>query len=135
MSDSSLFGDVSLQTARLALDGLSQKQQAISRNLANIDTPGYKAQTVDFKQAIQHAMNSGGGIRLATTNASHMTGATSASSILNVTRPGGTDRADQNNVDIDTELTDMSQTGITYQAISQQVSSKLLLLKAIASGS
>jgi flagellar basal-body rod protein FlgB len=135
MGVSSLSGDVSLQTAKLALDGLSLKQQAISRNLANIDTPGYKAQTVDFKQAISHAMNSGGGISLATTNSAHLTGAKSGSAIMNVARQGGTDRADQNNVDIDTELTDLSQTGITYQAISQEVSKKLLLLKAIATGS
>jgi flagellar basal-body rod protein FlgB len=135
MSNSGLVGDVSLQTAKLALDGLSLKQQAISRNLANIDTPGYKAQTVDFKQAISHAMNSGGGISLVTTNKGHLTGTTSGSAIMNVARQGGTDRADQNNVDIDTELTDLSQTGITYQAISQEVSKKLLLLKAIAAGS
>jgi flagellar basal-body rod protein FlgB len=135
MSGSSISGDVSLQTAKLALDGLSLKQQAISRNLANIDTPGYKAQTVDFKQAISHAMNSGGGISLVTTNSAHLTGAKSGSVIMNVARQGGTDRADQNNVDIDTELTDLSQTGITYQAISQEVSKKLLLLKAIATGS
>jgi flagellar basal body rod protein FlgB len=79
-------------------------------------------------------MNTGGGINLATTNVAHLTGARSGSAMLNVARQGGTDRADQNNVDIDTELTDLSQTGITYQAISQEVSKKLLLLKAIATG-
>ncbi len=132
MAGTSLVGDTSLQAARLALEGLSQKQQAISRNLANIDTPGYQAQTVDFKAAIAHAINANTGIGMTTTNAAHLTGNTSASSILNVAREGGTERADQNNVDIDTELTDMSQTGIAYQAISQVVSQKLLLLKAIA---
>ena len=36
-----------------ALDGLSSRQAAISSNLANIDTPGYQAQTVDFETALQ----------------------------------------------------------------------------------
>jgi flagellar basal-body rod protein FlgB len=133
MADS-LFADNSLTASKIALDGLSQRQQAISRNLANVDTPGYQSQTVDFKKAIASAMGTGSAITLATTSAGHMTGSKSASSLLSVARPGGTERADQNNVDIDTELLDMSQTAITYNAISQEVSQKLLLLKAIATG-
>lgn len=132
---SSLFADSALTASKIALDGLSQRQQAISRNLANVDTPGYQAQTVDFKQAITNAISSGGAMALKTTNPLHMsTASTAGTGILNVTRPGGTERADQNNVDIDGELLDMSQTGITYEALGQVVSKKLLLLKAIASG-
>jgi flagellar basal-body rod protein FlgB len=131
---SSLFSDSAMTASKIALDGLSLRQQAISRNLANVDTPGYQAQTVDFKQAIASALSSGGGVTLKTTNPLHMGASQSPSSVLSMTRPGGTERADQNNVDIDTELLDMSQTGITYEALGQVVSKKLLLLKAIASG-
>lgn len=131
----SLIADNALNASKIALDGLSLRQQAISRNLANVDTPGYQSQTVDFKQAISNAMSSGNGITLRTTNTAHLAAAKSNSSLLTVARPGGTERADQNNVDIDTELLDMSQTAISYNAISQEVSQKLLLLKAIASGS
>ena len=49
----SLFTDSATQAAKLALDGMSQQQQVISRNLANVDTPGYHAQQMDFKSALK----------------------------------------------------------------------------------
>ena len=133
MSDS-LIVDDALRASQTALDGLSLKQQAISRNIANVDTPGYQAQTVDFKQVISQAMSANHGVSLVSTNPMHLASNSPASTMATVARPGGTERADQNDVNIDTELTDMSQTTIYYQAISQEISQKLLLLKAIASG-
>ncbi len=128
----SLFNDPSLKAATMALDGLSLWQQAISRNLANVDTPGYRAQTVDFESAIRSAMKSGNSIQLAATQPAHFGISTQSASFRATSRPGGSLRADQNNVDVDVELADMAEAGIQYQAISQEISKKLLLLKAIA---
>lgn len=36
-----------------ALDGLSRREAAIGANLANIDTPGYRPQSVDFESALR----------------------------------------------------------------------------------
>lgn len=130
---SGLFSDNAIQAAELALNGLSARQQAISNNLANIDTPGYRAQTVNFETAIQHALNSSGSLKMATTNPAHQTSSASKAFLTTTPRPGGTARADENNVDIDTELLQMSETGIQYQAVSQSISKKLSLLKSIAS--
>lgn len=131
MSDS-LFSDVSALTAKAALDGLSLRQQAISRNIANIDTPGYQAHTVDFEQTLARVANNTISLPLKTTNATHLTTAENKPMISTSLRPGGTLRADQNNVDIDVEMADMSESGIQYQAISQAISQKLLLLKTLA---
>lgn len=131
MTDS-LFADNSLRASILALDGLSMRQQAISRNLANIDTPGYRAQSVDFESAVQQAIKKAGSLTARTTRAGHMLPRQQSQLIKTVDRPGGSLRADENNVDIDVELAEMSETGIQYQAISQQISKKLLLLKTIA---
>ncbi len=131
MSDS-LFSDVSSATAKAALDGLSLRQQVISRNLANIDTPGYQAQTVDFQETLSRLVETNNLIPLTLTDEDHLTTA-EASNLQTVSlRPGGSYRADQNNVDIDVEMADMSEAGIQYQAISQAVSKKLLLLKTLA---
>lgn len=40
-------------------------------------------------------------------------------------RQGGSFRADENNVDIDVEMTDMSEAGVRYTAVSQAISKKL----------
>lgn len=131
MSDS-LFSDISSLTAKAALDGLSLRQQAISRNIANIDTPGYQAETVDFQDALTRLVDNNSSLPLETTNKAHLTTAKSSALMTTSLRPGGTARADQNNVDIDVEMTDMSEAGIQYQAISQAISKKLLLLKTLA---
>ena len=131
MSDS-LFSDISTRVSKIALDGLSLRQQAVSRNLANIDTPGYKAETVNFQDTLNRLVDKGSLLPLSTTDASHQDTASSESGFSFALRSGGTERADQNNVDVDVEMTDMSEAGIQYQALSQAVSKKLLLLKTLA---
>jgi flagellar basal-body rod protein FlgB len=131
MADS-LFSDISTRTAKVALDGLSLRQQAISRNLANIDTPGYKAQTVNFKEALDRLVQKDDLLPLALTDEAHLSTAASTTDFSVSLRPGGSLRADENNVDVDVEMTDMSEAGIQYQAVSQAISKKLLLLKTLA---
>jgi flagellar basal-body rod protein FlgB len=130
---SGLFSDNAITASAMALSGLTARQQAISNNLANIDTPGYRAQTVDFESTVKRALNSSGSLKLAATNPSHLDSSSSKAMFTTTARPGGTARADENNVDIDTELLQMSETGIQYQAVSQSISKKLELLKTIAS--
>lgn len=131
MTDS-IFIDTAMRTAKAALDGLSLRQQAISRNLANVDTPGYQAQTVNFEDTLKQMVDKSGTLAISTTNIAHQTTAAQEARFAVSARPGGSFRADQNNVDVDVEMTDMSQAGITYQAVSQAISKKLLLLKTIA---
>lgn len=132
MSDS-LFSDMATRTARTALDGLSLRQQAISRNLANVDTPGYQAQTINFEDTLKHLVSQDGSLTLETTNTSHMLPGSQETTGFSIShRQGGSFRADQNNVDVDVEMADLSETGIQYQAVSQTISQKFLLLKALA---
>ncbi|PKO15719.1 MAG: flagellar basal body rod protein FlgB [Chloroflexi bacterium HGW-Chloroflexi-10] len=129
----SIVNDDAMQTARAALNGLSLRQQLISRNIANVDTPGYKAQQLDFENVLQKSLKTGNELPMAVSHNAHL-----ASPVRNLMgnevslRPGGSLRADQNNVDIDTELLQMSEAGIQYQAVSQSISKKLALLQAIA---
>ncbi len=131
MSDS-LFSDTSTKVTKLALDGLSLRQQAISRNLANIDTPGYQAQTVNFEETLKRLIQKDGTLALKTTNGRHLLSPAKTSGFSTTARPGGSFRADLNNVDVDVEMTDMSEAGVQYQALSQAISKKLLGLKALA---
>lgn len=128
----SIVEDTTLQAAKLALDGLSLRQQAISKNIANIDTPGYRAETVNFEDTLKSTLQGSDKLPMTVTNAAHLASPTESVGFSVSQRPGGSTRADQNDVDINVELTDMMQTSIQYQAITQSVSQKLQLLKTIA---
>jgi flagellar basal-body rod protein FlgB len=132
---SSLFTDDAMRAATLALKGLTSRQQVISHNLANVDTPGFSAKQVDFETTLKRSLKQGGKMNMAKTSQGHIDSTSSLSNFMATTnKAGGTFREDGNNVDVDTELLDMSETNIKYQAISQEISKKLLLLKSIAQG-
>ena len=134
MRGSSIINDSTLDVLKMALDGLSLRQQFIGRNIANIDTPGYRAQTVDFETAVKRALGRSASLDLRRTSPGHLLATKTEGGMRALERPGGSTRADQNNVDIDVELTDMTETALRYQALSQAASKKLLLLKQITSG-
>lgn len=50
-----LFDTKTTLTAESSLDALWIKTQVISNNLANVDTPGFKASNVTFEQALRNA--------------------------------------------------------------------------------
>ncbi len=50
-----LFDTKYTLTAESSLDALWMKTQVISNNLANVDTPGFKASNVTFEQALRNA--------------------------------------------------------------------------------
>ncbi len=135
-----ITSDRTLRAAQFALDGLAMKQDLISNNLANIDTPGYLAQDADFQSALQRAIKPAGSksnlqpVSMQITHPGHITSLDRPDNVQITYRQGGSLRADGNDVDIDVEMSQMAETGIQYQAISQLVSKKLLLLKNIVTG-
>ncbi len=122
--------------AKLALQGLAQRNEVIAQNIANNDTPGYRALEVDFESTLRRAMQEDGKLPLKNTRENHMQGTeTDFTRFIQISqKSGGTLRADGNNVDIDQELASQTETGLRYQAISQVVSKKLNLLKSISQG-
>ena len=55
-----------------ALHFRSERASVLANNLANIDTPNYKAKDLDFKQALSQKMNPGPGFDLTTTQNRHI---------------------------------------------------------------
>jgi flagellar basal-body rod protein FlgB len=50
-----------------ALKVQSKRMEVLAKNLANVDTPNYKAQDIDFKTALAQAGSPGAALPLATT--------------------------------------------------------------------
>lgn len=112
-----------------ALDGLAARQRAISDNVANVDTPGFKASHVDFESALKQAMGESDAPKMAPVkNAVAGPGDETAGPQVvrsdNVTR-----RSDGNNVDVDQEMVDLAETNMTYNAVAQLMSARLKLIR------
>jgi flagellar basal-body rod protein FlgB len=106
----------------------SSREQAISANMANVDTPGYHTRDIDFQGELQRAMNgvlsqSGDGAGTAQLNPV----------VQEV--PGLMERPDGNNVNLDREGLLMSQTQLQYQIGVQLVKHQFhQILSAINGG-
>lgn len=129
-----IFNDWGLKALYLGLDGLSMRQHAIANNIANVDTPNYKAERVYFEAHLQRALRGEerSGLTLNVTHAGHLAGTTSSEvpSVTVESRPNAL-RNDGNNVDIDLEMTDLAETALRFQALSQITGLKLARLKAL----
>lgn len=67
--------DQELSFVQTALDLRARRQEVIASNLANSDTPNYKARDFDFASALQSALGgTGGSLPLATTDSGHISG-------------------------------------------------------------
>ena len=54
-----MLNDVSINALHAALDGLSARQQAISNDIANVNTPYYRARSVAFEASLKRAVDNG----------------------------------------------------------------------------
>lgn len=68
--------DTYLGVHATALQLRSQRTEVLAANLANADTPNYKARDLDFKSALAAASTPSTPVNLTTTSASHIAGAT-----------------------------------------------------------
>ena len=55
-----------------ALKVQSKRMEVLAKNLANVDTPNYKAQDIDFKTALAQAGSPGSSLSLTTTSANQI---------------------------------------------------------------
>ncbi|GLY13945.1 flagellar biosynthesis protein FlgB [Kineosporia rhizophila] len=55
----SMLDDVSIDALHSALDGLSMRQRAVSDDIANVNTPYYRARSVAFEDQLERALVNG----------------------------------------------------------------------------
>ena len=115
-----------------ALDGTWQRQKATSNNIANSETPGYKAIKVNFEDSLKAEMNK-----------LQMTSKTSTTAFLDkmesiqsiedsqisVYEGATSSRLDENNVDLESENIDMSKSVLQYYYLVRGVSDSYSRLK------
>jgi flagellar basal-body rod protein FlgB len=103
------------------LDWTAKRQQTISANLANLDTPGYKARDISFSQHMQS-------LGLNTTSAVHLdTEVTQGMDVFEVDTKA---KDNGNTVDLDREMTELTKNGLQYVALIQYMNQKLRTLRS-----
>ena len=55
-----LFEDAAFRALQSGLDAMWLKQQVAGHNIANVETPGFKAKKVEFKQVLKEAADGSG---------------------------------------------------------------------------
>lgn len=129
------LGDSTISTATAWLKGLSRRQEALSNNIANIDTPGYTRQEVPFESELQRQIGRGSGA-LAATDPRHISSGSKLRNQLGMdpAQMIMSSRMDGNNVDIDQEMVSLADTQMRYQAAANALSSKLRTIRTVIQG-
>jgi len=116
-----------------SLDFRSKRNNLLSGNVANIETPGYKAKDLVFEQALGKALKAYEPGPMNTTHPRHLDGrnATPLSLVqartIQSANPVGA--VDGNSVDIEREMAKLAENQIAYQALGQMISHKFLQLR------
>lgn len=115
-----------------SLSALWQRNQMISTNLANVDTPGYKAKKLAFEGMLQHELRS---VEKATSmTRSEKVARVSATQTHVYNDPTLSVRADGNNVNPDNEQIELARTQLQYQALRDKIKGHYTSLKYAISG-
>tara|TARA_Y100001956_G_C4101316_1_gene177801 strand:- start:916 stop:1326 length:411 start_codon:yes stop_codon:yes gene_type:complete len=109
----------------------SQRAEMLASNIANADTPGYKAKDIDFAQAFKAAKSSQQrGNMMQRTDSKHLNGGSQLNSSVELFRnPNQADTGDGNSVDIQVERNLYVQNALEYQASLQFLTGKFKGLK------
>jgi len=107
-----VFDDVTSTAVQVALAGLSQRQRVIADNIANVQTPGYRAGVVSFESALRDAVSAG----------------TPGDAVPSQARSLEPTRTDGNNVNLDHETLSNVDTGLRYQLMLHAMDAKLMLV-------
>jgi flagellar basal-body rod protein FlgB len=114
-----------------ALRVRSQRQELIASNIANADTPNYKAKDMDFASALRDALGSGAG--LTKTSGAHFAANSGRVSSPDKTSQSSVGR-DGNGVNLDRERGAFIDNALRYEASVNMVNGQVKSLLSVIQG-
>jgi flagellar basal-body rod protein FlgB len=112
-----------------SLDASTLKQKVIAQNIANVDTPNYKAKQVKFHQEFEKQLTAH------KTNDKHIDFNSSNGNGISIIDSQDTSYSHNgNNVDIDREMAEMAKNQLYYQAMVQRLNGKFNSIKLVLRG-
>lgn len=113
------------------LDASSLRSRAISNNIANINTKGYKRQYVSFEESLKENIDN---VSLKTEDDKHIQHGTEYGEIKTGTDNSSSMREDGNNVDMDNEMVNQAANTLMYNALVTQANSRLSMERYVING-
>jgi flagellar basal-body rod protein FlgB len=110
-----------------AADASWKRNEVISNNIANVDTPNYKRQDVQFESYLVEALAGGDSLDQSVENADLSTlSATTYTDNANLSY-----REDGNNVDIDTESANLAENQIRYYTLLDSMNQEFSRIRTV----
>ena len=111
------------------LDFLWQKQTIISDNIANSETPGYKAKYVTFEEELKKNLDAQAG-----NTANDISNAINSVKLNVHETTNESSRADGNNVNVDVESMELAKAALQYQFLLKSYNDDLTRLRTVIKG-
>lgn len=122
--DSTMGGIQALLNFRLA------NQNLIATNIANADTPGFKAQKMEFEDAMRDALQVSGRLQMETSSPEHFAKAEPGKIDPGIyDNPNGIVQKDGNTVDRNVEAVALAENQIQYDAMTEVLRKKLGMIR------
>ena len=131
-----IFSDT-ITTLEKSLNLRSIQNRALASNIANMDTPNYKAVELDVAEKMNPKKGQVPGIKLVQTHADHIQIRNNRSDSIKlkaVTPTAYNLRGDGNTVDIDRTMGKLAENTLLYNAAAQLISKKLKGLSNVIKG-
>lgn len=100
---------------RMGLDASTLRGEAISQNIANVNTPGYKSKYVTFEETLKETSKEEPKITVEESK-------------------GASIRSDGNNVDLEVEKINQASNSLQYNALITLMNAKLAMTKSVIRG-
>ncbi|WP_019242315.1 MULTISPECIES: flagellar basal body rod protein FlgB [Bacillus] len=126
------FFSGAISTLESALNYSSTKQKVISDNIANSDTPNYKAKDVNFKQVFEGELQSS--ISAYRTDQRHYEFNSQKNGTSVYVKNNVSYNHNGNSVDVDKEMSDLATNQIYYNAVTDRINSKFKSLENVIRG-
>jgi flagellar basal-body rod protein FlgB len=126
----SLFSST-IQSLENGLNYSSAKQKLISQNIANVDTPNYKAKSISFKDQLNDSIAT---FEANKTNPRHFEFSGRGASGYSISSRPFQYNHNGNGVDIDKEMSEMASNQIYFNALSDRINGKFNSMKSVIRG-
>jgi flagellar basal-body rod protein FlgB len=124
--------DKTLKALTTALNFREMRQELITSNVANANTPGYKAKKLDFEEALARALDVDGQMKMSALDERHHNVGNGGFNNLEpeiYDNPNGIVSENGNTVDVEAEMAQMAENKLMYDALVQLINKKMGIMK------
>lgn len=124
--------DHTMNILERSLDYSALKNNVISNNIANVDTPNYKAKKVEFKSVLNEALTNQ--LETKRTHPKHIPFNNQRTPFQIVSNHQTMYNHNGNNVDIDKEMSELAKNQIYYRGLVDRINGKFSTLQTVIRG-